>query len=258
MLFRWIMELIILGSGTCVPSLKRGSSGLAVKANGKIILIDSGSGTLERLLKAGITYRDVDVICYTHVHPDHISDLVPFLFTCRYGDLPRQKDLLIIGGEGFIDFFIRLKQVFGQWLNADNYKLDLKEVVNKTINIGNLKVSTRQPAHSKESVSYRFESPEGQSIVLSGDTDYCESIISLGQNADILVLECSFPDELKTDGHLTPSAAGEIAAKSKCKKLILTHFYPLCEKYDLIAECRKTYSGNVVLAEDLMKVEVNA
>tara|TARA_B100000315_G_scaffold168683_1_gene157251 strand:+ start:7300 stop:8061 length:762 start_codon:yes stop_codon:yes gene_type:complete len=250
------MELIILGSGTCVPSLKRGSSGQVVKADGKIILIDSGSGTLERLLKAGITYRDVDVICYTHVHPDHISDLVPFLFTCRYGDLPRQKDLLIIGGEGFIEFFNQLKQVFGKWLDADNYKLDLKEVVNETISIESLKVLTQQPAHSKESVSYRLESSEDQSIVLSGDTDYCENIISLGHNADILVLECSFPDDRKIDGHLSPSAAGKIATKSKCKKLILTHFYPLCEKYDLIAECRKTYSGDVVLAEDLMKVEV--
>jgi ribonuclease BN (tRNA processing enzyme) len=252
------MELIILGSGTCVPSLKRGSSGLVVKVDGKIILIDSGSGTLERLLKAGITYRDVDVICYTHVHPDHISDLVPFLFTCSYGALTRQKDLLIIGGEGFIKFFNQLTQVFEKWLNADNYKLDLKELVDETIRIGNLRVSTRQPAHCKESVSYRLESSEDQSIVLSGDTDYCESIISLGKNADILVLECSFPDEQKTDGHLSPSVAGKIAAKSKCKKLILTHFYPLCEKYDLIAECRKTYSGEVVLAEDLMKVQVNS
>lgn len=249
------MELIILGSGTCVPSLKRGSSGLVVKVDDKIILVDSGSGTLERLLKAGITYRDVDIISYTHIHPDHIADLVPFLFTCRYGDLPRQKDLLITGGEGFIDFFNRLRQVFGNWLDADKYKLHLKEVVNETINIGSLKISTIKPSHIKESVSYRFESSDGKSIVFSGDTAYCESIISLGLNADILVLECSFPDELRTDGHLSPSIAGEIATKSKCKKLILTHFYPLCEGYDLIAECRKTYNGDVVLAEDLMKIE---
>ncbi len=251
------MELIILGSGTCVPSLKRGSSGLVVKVEEKIILVDSGSGTLERLLKAGITYRDVDVICFTHIHPDHISDIVPFLFTCRYGELPRENDLLIIGGEGFIEFFNQLTQVFGRWLNADNYKLDLKEVINESISIGKFKVSTRQPNHIKESVSYRFESSDGQSIVLSGDTDYCESIISLGRSADVLILECSFPDELKTDGHLSPSIAGKIATKSKCKKLILTHFYPTCEKYDLIAECRKTYSGELVLAEDLMKVQVN-
>lgn len=249
-------ELIILGSGTCVPSLRRGSSGLVLKTGGKIILVDSGSGTLERLLKVGITYRDVDIICYTHIHPDHVADLVPFLFTCRYGELPRQKELLIIGGEGFIDFFNRLKQVFGNWLDADKYNLTLKEIVDSTVCYENIKISTRKPAHSKESVSYKFELPGNRSIVFSGDTDYCENIISLGQGADILVLECSSPDKLKMDGHLTPSFAGKIAAKSKCKKLILTHFYPLCEKYDLIRECRKTYNGDVVLAEDLMKIPV--
>ncbi len=252
------MELIVLGSGTCVPSLKRGSSGLVVKTEDKNILVDSGSGTLGRLLKAGITYNDVDAICYTHVHPDHIADLVPFLFTCRYGDSPRQKDLLITGGDGFIDFFNRLGQVFGSWLDADNYKQVLKEIINEEVNIGSLKISTCQPNHIKESVSYRFESAEGKSIVISGDTDYCESIISLGKNTDILVLECSFPDDLKVKGHLSPSSAGKIATKSNCKKLILTHFYPVCEKYDLIEECRKSFAGEIILAEDIMKIQVSS
>ncbi len=250
------MELTILGSGTCVPSLKRGPSGLVVKTDEKIILVDSGSGTLERLLKIGITYRDVDILSYTHIHPDHIADLVPFLFTCRYGELPRIKDLLITGGEGFIDFFNRLKLAFGVWIDADKYSLTLKEIVNDTLSLGNLKITTRQPAHIKESVSYKIESSDGKCIVFSGDTDYCESLIALGQEADILVLESSFPDEFKINGHLSPSFAGKIATKAKCKKLILTHFYPICEKYDLIGECRKTYSGDVVLAEDLMHITV--
>ncbi len=115
-----------------------------------------------------------------------------------------------------------------------------------------------RPQPRSRVLSYRFESTDKRSIVFSGDTDYCESIISLGQGADILVLECSLPDELKVDGHLSPSFAGEIATKAKCKKLVLTHFYPLCEKYDLIEECRKTYSGDVVLAEDLMKITISA
>jgi ribonuclease BN (tRNA processing enzyme) len=250
------MELIILGSGTCVPSLERGSSGLVVKTDDKIILVDSGSGTLERLLRIGITYRDVDIISYTHIHPDHIADLVPFLFTCRYGELPRIKDLLITGGEGFIDFFNRLKLSFGAWIDADKYNLRLKEIVNDTLPLGNLKITTRKPNHIKESVSYRIESSDGKSVVFSGDTDYCESLISLGQEADILVLECSFPDELKVNGHLSPSFAGKIATKAKCKKLVLTHFYPICEKYDLLGECRKTYTGDVILAKDFMRIRV--
>ncbi|MBI5183158.1 MAG: ribonuclease Z, partial [Nitrospinae bacterium] len=74
------MDLIIIGSGTCVPSKRRGSPGLVIKTGRKILLFDSGSGTLGRLIQIGISYRDIDYIFYSHIHPDHVADLVPFLF----------------------------------------------------------------------------------------------------------------------------------------------------------------------------------
>ena len=55
----------------------------------------------------------------------------------------------------------------------------------------------------------------GKSIVYSGDTDYCPELIELADNCDLLILECSFPDDMKVEGHLTPSEAGKIAAETK-------------------------------------------
>ena len=73
-------ELILLGSGTGVPSLKRGSPGLVVVTEGSRVLVDSGPATLRRMLEVGLTCHDTDLLLYTHIHPDHVSDLVPFLF----------------------------------------------------------------------------------------------------------------------------------------------------------------------------------
>jgi ribonuclease BN (tRNA processing enzyme) len=87
------VEITILGSGTCVPSLKRGSSGLILRIGERILLFDSGTGTIERMLKRGITYLDLDLVLYTHTHPDHIADLVPLIFACKYGENPRRRDL---------------------------------------------------------------------------------------------------------------------------------------------------------------------
>jgi ribonuclease BN (tRNA processing enzyme) len=39
-------------------------------------------------------------------------------------------------------------------------------------------------------------------------------------------------------------------------KLVLTHFYPECDGVDIERECRKTYAGPLVLAEDLMEIEI--
>ncbi len=111
-------------------------------------------------------------------------------------------------------------------------------------------------AHISESVGYRIEFKDGKSMTVSGDTDYCQNIIDLGQQVDLLVLECSFPDERKVEGHLTPSLAGKIALESQCRKLMLYHLYPICDQYDILAQCRQVYQGEVLLAEDLMKVKI--
>ncbi len=250
------MELIILGSGTCAPSLKRSSPALIIKAGGKVLLFDSGSGTIRRMLEAGITYHDIDYIFYTHIHPDHVSDLVPFIFTSKYAEQPRIKKLDIIGGKGFKKYYKKLSKIYGKWLEPELYKINIKEISNKRIDFGNFKVSAKQLAHIKESVGYRIETEIGKSIVISGDTDYCKNIVKLGKDADILVLECSLPDEKRVKGHLTPSLCGRIAAESNCKKLVLSHFYPSCEDVDIISVCRKYYKGEIVIAEDLMRIEV--
>ena len=72
------MKLIVLGSGTCVPSLKRSAPAYYLEAEGKQILIDCGGGTLLQLEKIGKSYKDIDAVFITHTHPDHIADLMQF------------------------------------------------------------------------------------------------------------------------------------------------------------------------------------
>ncbi len=96
----------------------------------------------------------------------------------------------------------------------------------------------------------------GESVVYSGDTDFSDNLVTLSTNADLLICESALPDELKVEGHLTPSLAGEIATRANVRKLVLTHFYPQCDLVDIEQECRKTYAGPLVIAEDLMKIEL--
>ncbi len=249
-------ELIIVGSGTGIPSLRRGSPGLLLISESSKVLIDSGSGTLRRMLEVGITYRDVDLLLYTQIHPDHISDLVPILFACKYSDLPREKDLLCRGGAGFKHFFNQLKKVYGSWIEAQSYRLTIDEISPKPLSFRHLKIIAKPMVHLPESVGYRIEFNDGKSVAISGDTDYCKNIINLASEVDLLVLECSFPDEKKVEGHLTPSLAARIGLESHCKKLLLIHLYPICDQFDILKECRQIYQGNVILGEDLMRIKI--
>ncbi len=61
---------------------------------------------------------------------------------------------------------------------------------------------------------------------------------------------------MKVEGHLNAILAGKIARESNCKKLILTHFYPICDDYDILGQCKEEFSGDIILAEDLMTTEI--
>ncbi|HUL21820.1 MAG TPA: MBL fold metallo-hydrolase [Thermodesulfobacteriota bacterium] len=249
-------ELIVIGSGTGIPSLKRGAPGFIVLSDSARLLIDSGSGTLGRMLEVGVTFRDPDVLLYTHIHPDHVSDLVPIIFASKYADQPREKGLLCIGGPGFQSYFEKLKNLYGSWVDPQSYPLTLREISEEALVYRDVRISSKPMAHIAESVGYRIEFKDGKSMAISGDTDYCQNIIDLAFEVDLLVIECSFPDTKKVEGHLTPSLAGKIGVESRCKKLLLTHLYPVCDQFDILMQCRQVYSGPIILGEDFMRISI--
>ena len=84
--------------------------------------------------------------------------------------------------------------------------------------------------------------------------DGLRGIVELGRGAELLILECSMPDERKVAGHLTPSECGRIAQEAGCRHLVLTHFYPVFQGYDIRRRVRRFYRGRLTLARDLIHV----
>jgi len=254
------LSVTILGSGTCVPSLKRSSCSVLMRTGDNILLFDSGVGTMRRLLETGVEIFDVSFIFYSHFHPDHTSELVPFLFSNKYPDgSRRRKSLTLVAGNGLLKFYENLKSVYGNWIELDTNLLNIMELDNAHHDMrrfDNFKVESIPVDHNPESIAYRITGSDGISVVYSGDTDFSENLVMLSNDADLLICESALPDELKVKGHLTPSLAGEIAKRANVRKLVLTHFYPECDLVDIEKECRKAYDGPLILAEDLMTIDI--
>lgn len=250
------MTVTILGSGTCVPSLKRSACSVLVETDGKKLLFDTGPGTMRRLLEAETEIWDISHIFISHFHPDHTGELATFLFSNKYPAGRRRKQkLTLVGGKGFFRFFDGLKGVYGDWIQLGPDLMEIAELDNTerdTRKFGGFTVESVPVEHNDESIAYRINS-SGKSAVYSGDTDYSENLIKLSEDADLLVCECALPNALKVPGHLTPSLAGKMASKANVKKLVLTHLYPECDEADIEKECRATFGGIVAIAEDLMK-----
>ncbi|MCH8029702.1 MAG: ribonuclease Z [Candidatus Dadabacteria bacterium] len=248
------MKLIILGSGTCIPHPTRCSSGYALLLPGSKLLLDCGAGSTWKLERAGIDYLDIDHIFITHFHPDHTADLIPFLFATRYTDRPqRTKPLTVWGPRGMEKLFSAFKQAYDGWIEPEG--LEVREIGEGKREFTDFKIETSNTAHTENSLAYRVES-EAKSLVYTGDTDYAEEVVGLARNADLLLIECSHPEELKMKGHLSPLEVARIANESKAKKVLLTHIYPAAEKGDVLSAVQKMVSVEVELAEDLMEVEI--
>lgn len=253
------MELIFLGSGTGIPSLQKSAPGLVIKVQNEPLLFDSGSGTLTRLLNAGINYLSLNHVFYTHKHSDHTADLIPLIQALRTTpDYERTEHFNLYGPDSFKKFVKLLGQAFGSWLLSPEFPLLIHELKSDVLDFPFGQIRTEPMNHSKAAIGYRVEAENEGSIVYSGDTDYCHEIIELAQRADILILECSFPDDHKVEGHLTPTEAAHIACEAGCHHLILTHLYPPFEKIEneIKIQCRKIYDGRVTIAHDFLNIKL--
>ncbi len=245
------MELTVIGSGTGVPSLRRGSPSLAVKAAGRLLVLDLGAGSLRAMLQWGLNFNQIDILALSHRHPDHVGDLVPFLFATRYAlGYTRQAPFWLLAARGFGEFLGRLRSAFGHWVEPPEGLMNLRELSPEApdaVGWEGLTVKSAPTDHTEGSLAFRIEAGS-RSLVYSGDTDVSDSLVALAQGVDLLVLEAANP--FKVPGHLTPGEAGRLAARAGARRLLLTHFYPPCDAVDVVALAGQEFAGEIIRAED--------
>ena len=245
-----MLKIIILGSGTGIPYKKRETPGIFINSNKQWMLMDTGSGTISKLAKLGIDYKNIDFLLFSHLHPDHTLDLVSFLFALNYTPgYIRNKKLEIVGPVGLKEFIQKLQNIY-PWIVPKSYSLIIKEVTNSKLSFDGFKLQSRSVEHDIPSIAFRL-SDDHNSAVISGDTGYCDGIVQISKNADLLIIEASFPiKKYSSKNHLTAKEAGRIARITNVKNLVLKHLYPICDTYDMKSLSSKEFDGNIIISED--------
>ncbi|MBN1793788.1 MAG: MBL fold metallo-hydrolase [Candidatus Omnitrophica bacterium] len=220
------------------------------------LLLDTGPGCLQTLQELTITYNDIDCLCYTHIHLDHIAALPWLLFIAKNAFHLRVKPLYIYGPKGIGSFYQKMLQLYESQINPTSFDVSVKELAEEAFSIKDVHISSIPVPHFNQCLAYRIENKNGYSIVYSGDTDYTEALSAFAADSDLLLLECAMPEGQKVNGHLIPSLAGKIAAEARAKKLIIIHRYPICNDKEICHIIKEIYSGTVVLAYDLMTFEI--
>jgi ribonuclease BN (tRNA processing enzyme) len=246
------VDLVTVGTGTVAPSATRTSACHWVARGGLKILLDCGAGALHRLAQFDLPWQHVSHVIVSHFHPDHWGELPMLVYALKHiARPPRQEPLVILGPRGVVRLIKQLAEGYGPWLLDPGFPIGILDVqdgepfpLDKDVSLETFPVP-----HTPESVALSLTGPEGR-LVYTGDTGPSSELARWAAGADLLLAECSLPQEMALDIHLTPEQAGDLAKEAGARHLVLTHFYPPVETSDPARAAGARFAGRITAARD--------
>lgn len=147
-----MLDVCILGTQGGMPMVNKFMSSIIVGYKGKKILFDCGEGTQVSMRKYRTGFKNIDIICISHAHGDHILGLPGLLSTM--GNSDRLETVTIVGPKG-------IKEIV-QGLNVVNpympFKLKIIELDGNEIDLyDDLRLSSIKLDHSTECIGYSLK-----------------------------------------------------------------------------------------------------
>lgn len=115
------LDVVFLGTGGSVPTARRSTACVLVRAGGARLLFDCGEGS-QRQMQRSTGLVQVDEIYLTHFHADHYLGVPGLLKTYDLHD--RSAPLRIFGPPGLVDLFGALRRIMGRV----GYEVELTEL----------------------------------------------------------------------------------------------------------------------------------
>lgn len=244
------MRLTILGTAGVLPDPQRAQSGYLLEKDGRLVLVDCGSGVFGRLASLTIDWKQLDTVLLTHLHLDHMSDLLS-IWTARW--LLGVPEATLYGPRGTKKFITELLGLFPYI--RDHVRVTVDELTpGETRMLAGFEVTTLAMQHYVPTLAYKFDN----TLVICGDSEPEPSLVKFVRGCKLLVHECSFPDGRPAPLHTTPTALGKLLANAEVDWVLLTHFYPqaAAQAEELIQAVQKHSRGRVSIATDLQTLKL--
>ncbi len=230
------------------------------------LLFDCGRGATLRLAQVGVPIGTINRLFLTHLHSDHVIQIPDLLLTGWAGG-GRTVPLEVWGPAGTAAMMQHLEDAFAFDIHmrrdidekrpADGIKVLSHEIVEGVVlDEHGIKVTAFVVDHGllKPAFGYRIDYG-GHSVVLSGDTRASENLIRHAEGVDVVVHEVvdveSNPDGARR--HTTAEQAGELFSRIKPRLAVYFHGPG---GGDIIKQTRRTYSGPLEGAEDMLTIEI--
>ncbi len=250
------LRLVTVGTGTVAPHRARSAPAHWVERGDVRVLMDCGAGTLHRLAEFGLAWERITHLVLSHFHPDHVGEAPALLFALKWAT-HREEPLVVLGPPGTVEQFRRFADAFGPWVTDPGFPLVMLDLhPAEAFPLGpDTTLAIHPTPHTAESVAIAVGAPEGR-LVYTGDTGPSDALADWAHGCDLLLSECSLPEAMAIDIHLTPRQAGALARRAAARRLVLTHFYPPVEQVDMVGEAAAAFGGPVTAARDGDRFEI--
>jgi len=232
--------VIVLGSCGGWPEPGRACSGYLVTHRGFSVVLDLGTATAPALLRHGTP----DAVVVTHAHPDHAADLHALFRSARYG---RPVRIPVFAAAGVAELMAAMDPPdAGEVASV----LDFRGLPAQA---GPFRVTAVDLPHHVPAMGVRLEA-DGLTVAYTGDTGPSSRLGTLGRDADLFIVDSTNRPGPSAGLNLTARQAGQAARAARCRRLLLTHFWPGIDRDQCRREAAEAFRGEILIADEGLEI----
>ena len=243
-------RLTILGKSPSWQDRDGACSGYLVETGGLRLLIDCGNGVFAKLRRYA-DYERIDAVLVSHLHADHLLDLVPFAYALRYGPPLRDDRPKLHAPPGARD---ALRRLCGAWASETLIEdaFELREYdPDRGLELDGVRVRFQSVPHYVPTYALELTaSSDARRLIFSADCGPNDELVEFARGAALLVIESTLleAEPAEPAGHLTAGQAGAIGRRADVGRLVLTHFSDQLDAAQLRGQAEAAFGRMIELA----------
>ncbi len=279
------VRVTVLGSGDPFVRPSQASASILVEVGNPerdLFLLDLGSGALKNFTGLRLPVTATTKLFLTHLHADHVGDVPTLIYSLAKAG--RRDPVEVWGPSGATEplgtgAYLDHLQAAHAWdqqslcghpgqSGARAIATEVPHDAAATVyERGGVTISSFPVIHMQDgAVGYRLDYA-GRSVVFSGDTRPCRTLVDASQGVDLLIHETfpspavyatkagvppAFAEAVVHGVHTSPTMAGRVFAAAGARMSVMWH---LAVDHDTVGaahrEMRAEYDGPVTIAQDL-------
>ena len=229
-------------------------AGFLVQTGNTRLVLDLGPGTLQEL-RRHTDFRTLDVVIVSHMHLDHVLDLLTLRHALAYNPIRAWKPIPVWLPLGGIVFLARATAPFDECDEPGRFAATVRLAEYdpaQALAIGDTSVTFAPAVHDIPAWAMRIHAPGAADLGYTGDTGPAAQLADFVAGVGVLVAEATLlePGEApaKERGSLTAAEAGVFATAAGADTLVLTHLWEEFDRAAYRQRARGEFAGRIELA----------